>query len=179
MSLEQKIFGLIANTREDARRKVVLEFLNENFGTGKEDLASRYEYTVEKYKDYSIILKRPGNRKKGFDFSVNTIGIFYKKTRRYTAPSFDDIKNALSYSKEHFSTEYELVKQIIEQIFNVKTYDLSTVQDIKFVDYEGKEHPIAVIVLAIKWIFIAEDISYWNWSGRNKFMNELKEQNLV
>ena len=72
-----------------------------------------------------------------------------------------------------------MVKQIIEQIFNVKTYDLSTVQDIKFVDYEGKEHPIAVIVLAIKWIFIAEDISYWNWSGRNKFMNKLKEQNLV
>lgn len=179
MPLEKKLFKLIANTREDARQKVVLEFLNENFGTGKEDLASRYEYTVETYNDYSILLKRPGNRKKGFDFSVNTIGIFYKKKRRYTAPTFDDIKNALSYSKEHFSNEYESVKQIIEQIFNVKAYDLSTIKDIKFIDYERKEHPIVVMLLAIKWIFIAEDISYWNWSGRNKFMNELKEQNLV
>ena len=64
MTLAKQGFKLRATTREEARSEVVREFLKEKHGEGKEDLASRYEYTVEKYKDYSIILKRPGNRKK-------------------------------------------------------------------------------------------------------------------
>ena len=48
-----------------------------------------------------------------------------------------------------------------------------------FSDYENNMHPIAIILLAIKWLFIAEDISYWNWSGRNKFMDCLKSEDLA
>ena len=46
-------------------------------------------------------------------------------------------------------------------------------------DYENKKQPIAIILLAIKWLFISEDISYWNWSGRNMFMDNLKENSLA
>lgn len=177
MTTVKKIRKIIASSKSEIRKKIVNKFLEETCGTSSE--TSKYEYIVEKYDNYKIILKRPGVRKKGFDFSVNTEGVFYKKKNRYKNPSFDDIKNALSYSKEHFLNEYKSVKKIINQMFNVETYDLSTVQNIKFIDFEGKEHPIAVILLVIKWIFVAEDISYWNWSGRNKFMNDLKDKNLI
>jgi len=41
------------------------------------------------------------------------------------------------------------------------------------------ERPIAIILLAIKWLFIEQDITYWNWSGRNMLMNSLKDKELV
>ncbi|WP_372519644.1 hypothetical protein [Candidatus Ruminimicrobiellum ovillum] len=173
----KRIRKIIANSKSEIREKIIKHFLKENSGTSSE--SSKYEYKVEKYKNYEIVLKRPGF-KKCFDFSVNTKGVFYKKNKNKSEkPKIEDIVKALDYSKEHFSTEYKSIKQIINQIFNVETYDLSSVQNIKFIDAEGKEHPIAVILLALKWLFVAEDVFYWNWSGRNATMNKLREKNLV
>ena len=38
---------------------------------------------------------------------------------------------------------------------------------------------ILIILLAIKWLFIEQDITYWNWSGRNMLYNHLIEMGLV
>ena len=173
------LYEIMAQNRADIRKKVVIEFLKESAGTGSGEKTSRYEYNVEKYSNYKIVLKRPGTFKKGFDFTVNIRGIYFKKKRRYENPSFDDIKSALNYTKKHFQEEYSLVKNEINHIFNVEDYDLSKIQHVQFKDFEGNFHPIAIILLAIKWLFISEDISYWNWSGRNMFMKELKEKNFA
>ena len=31
-----------------------------------------------------------------------------------------------------------------------------------------------LILKVIKWLFIEQDIRYWNWSGRKKFMDYIK-----
>lgn len=171
------LYQIMASSRVEIRKKVVLEFLKESAGSC--NTTSKYEYNVEKYEDYKIVLKRPGVFKKGFDFTVNIRGVYFKKNRRYENPSFDDIKNALKYAKSFYKEEYQYVKEEINKIFFVDDYDLSKVKNIFFKDFEGNEHPIAIIVLAIKWLFISEDISYWNWSGRNMFMNDLKSEELA
>lgn len=171
------LYEIMASSKADIREKVVKNFLKEAAGTEKE--TSRYEYNVEKYEDYKIVLKRPGVFKKGFDFTVNIRGMYFKKRRRYENPSFEDITTALKYAKRKFPQEYDFVKVEINNIFNVEEYDLSKVREVYFKDYENNAHPIATILLAIKWLFISEDISYWNWSGRSMFMKELLEKGLA
>jgi len=182
MSLEQKFFNLIANTREEARRKVVLEFLDENFGSGKGDLASRYEYTVESFDDYTIVLKRPTNLNKGFDFIVCTPGIYYRtgNSRRHQNPAHRDIIEILSEIKDRIGDDsYILIKQIIGKIFKLDHFDISIVQDITFFDADEIERPLPILLLAIRWLFIEQDITYWNTSGRKMLMDGLVEENLA
>ena len=177
--LQEIVFSLIANTREDARKKVVRKFLDENPGTGKGSDCSRYEYTVEYYECYKIVLKRPGTFKKGFDFTVNIRGMYFKKHKRYENPSFDDIINVLECLKRDIPNKYHFIATEINNIFKLKGYNFSKIKNIEFNDYQNNPHPIGIILLAIKWLFISEDISYWNWSGRNMFMQSLQDKNLI
>lgn len=171
------LYEVMATSRNEIRSKVVNEFLKENAGTSTE--SSKYEYNVETYGVYKIVLKRPGILKKGFDFSVNTRGIFYKKQRRYESPTFDDVIDALKQVKLAYPNQYYKVQNEINNIFSVDNYDITQLDQLYFQDYLKQKHPIAIIVLAIKWLFISEDISYWNWSGRNKFMDYLKSNGLA
>lgn len=171
------LYEVMASSRIDVRKNVVLSFLKEN--SGSKEQTSKYEYNVERYGLYKIVLKRPGVFKKGFDFTVNIRGMFFKKKRKYENPSFDDVINALKYAKENYSRKYNAVKLEINKIFEVEDYNLENVKDIYFKDFEGELRPIALVLLAIKWLFISEDISYWNWSGRNMFMDSLKENELA
>ena len=170
---------LSASNRNDVRREVCNWFLDETPGTGKGDLCARYYYTVETHQDYSIILKRPTGLNKGFDFTVNVTGMYFKKNRRYSNPSHNDILTILSSTKNKIGANYTIVQNIIMQMFNCSQYSFTAVRDITFTDHLGEERPIAIILLAIKWLFIEQDITYWNWSGRNMLMNSLKVQQLV
>ena len=171
------LYEVMASSRGDIRKRVVLSFLKENAGSSDE--TSKYEYNVEQYEDYKIVLKRPGVFKKGFDFTVNIRGMYFKKNRKYENPSFDDIIDALKYAKKYYAENYDSVKLEINKIFEVEPFNLGNVKDIYFKDYTETLRPIAIILLAMKWLFISEDISYWNWSGRNMFMESLKKNGLV
>ena len=76
------LYEVMATSKSDARQKVVKAFLKE--ACGSKDETSRYEYNVEKYKEYKIVLKRPGVFKKGFDFTVNIRGLYFKKNSGFT-----------------------------------------------------------------------------------------------
>ena len=138
---------LPSGNRYQKRQALISCFLNEEAGTGRGDDASRYQYNVESYGDYGIFLKRPTQLNKGFDFTVNVHGMYFKKNRRYSNPSHNDI-------------------------------DLSRI-NAYFLDFEGTPHPIQVILLAIKWLFMEQDCAYWNYSGRRMLFEGLSESGLV
>ena len=122
MALEKKLFSLISNSREDARRQVTELFLEEHFGTGTKELCSKYEYTVETFNNYSVVLKRPTNLNKGFDFIVTIDCIYFKQgsRRRHKNPSHPDISAVLQQVKNNISsTEYQKIKNIICNIFKL------------------------------------------------------------
>ena len=182
MPLEKKLFTLVANSREDVRRKVVLEFLDEKFGTGKGELTSRYNYTVEQFSEYSVILRRPATLNWGFDFVVETPGIYYKQEggRRHQNPSHKDIVQILHQVKNNIGVDkYERVKNLIWEIFSLKDFNINDISDISFFDADGIARPLSILLLAIRWLFIEQDITYWNTSGRSMLMNHLLEQDLA
>ena len=181
MPLTREIHELLAGSRMEVRREIVELFLNEQCGTGKGELSSKYEYKVEQYNDlYSILLKRPAALNKGFDFVVHIDGMYFKSSRRHTNPSHNDIIQTLQQVKSSISKEqYENIEISIRNVYNLQEFDVSSISNIYFTDCDNLQRPIGIIILAIKWLFIEQDVTYWNWSGRAMLMNELEEKALV
>ena len=171
-------YRLPIGNRTQKRHALILHFLNEAPGTGNNDGASRYQYNVESFGEYGIFLKRPTQLNKGFDFTVNVQGVYFKKNRRYSNPSHADIFEALDCCKEECPNEYGAVRQAIIKIYTCEDVNLSNI-NAHFRDYEGRKHPIQVILLAIKWLFMEQDCAYWNYSGRKMFFEGLTAHGLV
>lgn len=164
--------------RVQKREALISCFLNEAAGTGKGEYTSRYQYNVETYGDYGIYLKRPTQLNKGFDFTVNISGMYFKKNKRYSNPSHHDIFNALASCQHDYPQEYDKVKNAIFSIYNCEEVSIADI-DAYFCDFDGTEHPIQIILLAIKWLFMEQDCAYWNYSGRRMFFEGLSENELV
>ena len=171
---------LISNNRCNIRKEVVNWFLEEPPGTGKGNECSKNTYVVETYKDLTITLERPANLNKGFDFIVNVNGMYFMSTRRHRNPSHPDIIDAL---KQVYNSDHDLynkkIKPLIQNIYDCKNVLFDDNSIACFLDYEEKQRPIEIILLSIKWLFIEQDITYWNWSGRKMLYEGLKEENLI
>lgn len=178
--MERQIFyfTLPSGNRETKRLALVSQFLNEAPGSGNGDSASRYQYNVETFQNYSIYLLRPTRLNKGFDFTVNISGLAFKKSRVYHAPSHDDIIDALESCKANNPSEYPRIKSAIHDIYNCEDPDLSLIHA-DFYDFNGVSHPIQIILLAIKWLFMEQDCAYWNYSGRQMFFDALCSSDLA
>ncbi len=171
-------YSLPSGDRFTMRENLIQTFLGEQPGTGNGNNASRYRYNVEQFGNYSIFLNRPTQLNKGFDFTVNINGLFFKKNRRYSSPSHQDIIDALTDCKINFPHIYPSIAQKLQQI-----YDCEPVFPVPsggtFCDYTGNRHPIEIILLAVKWLFMEQDCAYWNYSGRAMFYNVLRENELI
>ena len=171
-------YQLPSGDRNQKRQALIACFLDEDSGIGTGNDASRYQYNVETYGEYSIFLKRPTQLNKGFDFTVNIQGVYFKKNRRYSKPSHQDIFDALACCKDEYPNEYDAVRASIIDIYHCNDIDLSHIHAY-FRDFEDVEHPIQIILLAIKWLFMEQDCAYWNYSGRRMFFDGLTDNSLV
>ena len=139
------------------RKNLIQTFLCESPGIGTGDDASRYQYNVEQFGDYGVFLKRPTQLNKGFDFTVNIKGLFFKKNRRYSNPSHQDIIDALTDCKINFTQTYPIIAQKLQEIYECNPVSL-TPSGATFRDYAGNEHPIEIILLAGKMVIYRDRI---------------------
>ena len=167
-------YSLPLGDRISMRKNLIQTFLCESPGIGTGDDASRYQYNVEQFGDYGVFLKRPTQLNKGFDFTVNIKGLFFKKNRRYSNPSHQDIIDALTDCKINFTQTYPIIAQKLQEIYECNPVSL-TPSGATFCDYAGNEHPIEIILLAVKWLFMEQDCAYWNYSGRAMFLTFCKK----
>ena len=172
-------YTLQANNRVDIRNELVSLFLKEQPGTGKGDDCSAYRYMVETFNHYSVVLNRPVGLNKGFDFTVNIDGMKFKKKRTYSYPSHQNIVDILQAVKNANPIQYQSVALEIRNIYNCSSPNLQNVAGITFLDYTNTPRPIEIILLAIRWLFVEQDITYWNWSGRNMLFSSLQNLGLV
>lgn len=167
---------VISGDRRVIRRQVIIKFLEEEPGTGTGENSSKYIYYVERLYDGSrIFLRRPAPLNKGVDFEVNVENIKFRDRGKVTMPSHADIINDLSCKKEDNGNEYRKVQLIIEKLYNCEMVTDNDYRDISF----ECGHPIEAILKSIKWLFIEQDVTYWNWSGRAMLYNKLKDEELV
>jgi hypothetical protein len=102
----------------------------------------------------------------------------FKKNRKYSNPSHNDIFEALNCCRNRCPDEYDTVRNAIIAIYECVDVDLSHI-NAYFLDYEGTKRPIQIILLAIKWLFMEQDCAYWNYSGRGMLFKGLTDDGLV
>lgn len=162
--MEKKLHLNITSTdRKGIRSEVVNAFLAEEPGTGTGDKASKYYYTVETLKNGKVIyLKRPAGLNKGFDFEVNVEeGHFGGRIK--TRPRHEDIINDLEIKKSENENEYLKLRKLIDEVYKCNSIDDGEIENINL----SEGYDVEIIIKVIKWLFIEQDITYWNYSGRD------------
>lgn len=153
-------------TRNEVRMRVINALSQETPGTGNGDDASKYIYYVETLASGDrVYLQRPANLHNGFDFLVCVENTNYapagQRSRNY--PKHEDLGADLQKKKqenlEMYTRLYVLLKRVFEchDVFEQKYSGI----------YFNSGLPVDHILKTIKWLFIEQDIRYWNYSGRN------------
>lgn len=157
--------------RNKVRMAVVDELSKEQPGQGKGDLASRYTYYVETLSDGNrIYLKRPANLHNGFDFVVGVENYnFNPSGRRRNYPKHDDIIQDLISKKKESAEQYNNLFSVL-----LKVYKCDLINEYKMNIEFKSGYSSELIIKTLKWLFIEQDIRYWNYSGRDMLWNVIK-----
>lgn len=159
---------IFSSDRSLMRKEIIKLFLEEKPGTGRGDLTSRYQYVVLKKKEHEVYLKRPAQFNNGFDFTLNVSNInFNKSGRATTRPTHGNIIDDLKLKKQSNKSLFQELVNQIDKIYNCELADK------KQFDFEiGLDSEI--LLECIKWLFIEQDVTYWNYSGRAMFYSGIK-----
>ncbi len=153
-------------TRNEIRMRVIDELSKEEPGTGRDDLASRYVYYVETLSNGDrVYLQRPANLYNGFDFLVCVENANYAPSgkRRRNFPKHEDINADLVKKKEENPEMYGRLYDLLKSVYECHDVSEEDIASVKFSSGLPTDH----VVKVIKWLFIEQDIRYWNYSGRN------------
>lgn len=149
------------------RKFVVLKFMEENPGKGTGKLVSRYKYIIEKFQDgRRLYLIRPAQFKMGFDFQIWMEN--WNKEDSDKMPSYKDIIYDLRLKKQENQNYFNQLLKAIDKVFicedDNRILNWLKANGINFSVGES----LKVLLKIIKWMFIEQDIRYWNFSGRFK-----------
>jgi hypothetical protein len=162
--------------RNQIRNYVITTFLSEQPGTGKNIYCSKYIYITEHPSTNRLIyLKRPAGLNKGMDFTIHICNTRFRTKGAVDMPSHKNIIADLSSKLSTSPTLYANIRALINNVFNsVHVTSHQCLQNTITAGLLTTEE----VIMAIKWLFIEQDVTYWNWSGRNMLFNELQSQNL-
>ena len=155
--------------RKELRKTFINLLLDEDAGTGTGALTSKYVYVTKVLQDgREVLLNRPAMFNKGFDFTVSVsntnFNSYIKKKRSSSKPTHDNIFHDLKNKKKSSPRLYKQLIVQIELIYNCKRP--------KTTHFNFKTgHPSDLILECIKWLFIEQDVTYWNYSGRAMLYN--------
>lgn len=152
--------------RNQVRMRVVDKLAEEEPGIGSGDKASKYIYYVETLLNgYRVYLQRPANLHNGFDFLVCVENTNYAShnERRRNYPKHEDIHYDLEGKKAENPMMYKKLYELLLRVYECHDISDSEMNSIHF----NSGFPVDHILKTIKWLFIEQDIRYWNYSGRN------------
>lgn len=178
---------LVGKNRTEQRRKIVHKLLTESHGYLKkngEKKVTRYRYDVERLADgRSIYLKRP-TRNAGFDFQVWVEKIdgykdgkpsYYTKEEKNQKkkPKKYDLLEDLKGKKKKNSQLYSKLLRMIERVGNCEDPKNILTKPRKL-DFK-KGYSTEMLLKSFKWLFIEQDIRYWNYTGRKMLLKAIKK----
>lgn len=166
----------VTGTRPELRKRIHDVFSAEQPGTGKGEKASRYLYFVERLADgRRIFLKRPTWLNKGVDFMVCVEHTHFRQGRYSDMARFSDIINDLALKKDDAPRVYSRAKSLIRKVYHCHELNDTEYRGLNF----PNGHSIELMLKLLKWLFIEQDVTYWNYSGRAKLYDGLKDSGLV
>jgi len=166
-------------TRHEIVQKVINTFINTEYQERGKGV--QFRYPVEQLPDDTQLLPdstqlfiiRPGGLQKwNFDFKVNvTPEMGFGKGKH------EDIASDIRNKKHENPQKFGQLQEAISEIFSCSENDVGQVL-IKYPDLQTSFQTgakVEVLLKVLKWMFIMEDIVYWNFEGRLKLYNYLNE----
>lgn len=161
-----KTISIMESSREAYRLKVATLFVSETHGSSTTRTDYTYYVEQDSVSGRRVYLQRPASLNKGFDFTIHVENAqFHYKD----IPRHDDLKNDLLAKKAEDPIAFAKLKVLFEKVFLCQPID----------DAEYQEYPfktglsVEIVFKTIKWLFIEQDITYWNWSGREMLYGHL------
>jgi hypothetical protein len=170
-------------TRHEIVQKVVNIFINTEYE--QRGRGVKFWYPVEQLpislqlpllseeKDNRLFIFRPGGLQKwNFDFKVNvTPEMGFGKGKH------EDIALDIRNKKQENPQKFSKLLEAIDKIYSGSENDVDKVL-VKYPDLQASFQTgaqVDILLKILKWMFIMEDIVYWNYDGRAKLYNFLKE----
>lgn len=151
-------------TRKGLRRKVLDAWL-------EEEENSRYRYNVETCSNgKKVYLLRPTWLNKGLDFQINLEGF---KSKSQEAPKHGDLISDLEDKKHESPEKYKQLRQAIDEVYGCVEPEDALKKHAGVTFKSGLS--VDTVLKLLKWLFIEQDLTYWNNSGRRMFMNAIKD----
>jgi hypothetical protein len=155
--------------RHEIVKKVVNTFIETEYN--KKAKGVKFEYPVENLSNgQQLFIGRPGH-KKNFDFEVkvpSNIGLG-KGTHIEIAT---DLRNKKQENEQKFENLLNAITQIYDCSENDVDRILSNYPDLNNSFQTGAQ--VSIILKVLKWLFIMEDIIYWDNEGRAFLFNFFK-----
>lgn len=158
-------------TRHEIVQKVVDTFITTEFKERGKGI--RFLYPVEKFSDGDLLyLRRPGGLQKwNFDFKVDV-----KEEMGLSKGRHDDITTDIRNKKEENPQRFEELRLAVSEVYECSECDVDRVLN-EHADLQSSFKTganVEVLLKVLKWMFIMEDIVYWNYEGRKKLYNYLQ-----
>lgn len=135
----------------------------------EEEPSKNYIYIVEELEDGRVIyIKRPTKRF-NFDFEIWVEKWDGRNDKR---PSHDDIIEDLKAKRQENFSAFKKLWRAIERVYQFEEAD-EVLTSFKLSFKKGL--PLEMLLKILKWMFILEDMYYWNYKRRSKLMEELKK----
>lgn len=166
METRETCFFSNEGTRNEVRMRVVRKFAQEAPGIGPGDDAHRCRYYVERLQSGDrVYLRRPARLHNGFDFLVCVENANYAAPgqRRRNFPKLEDLTEDLKAKKAENPAMYARLYALLRQVYECHDVGDGETAPLSFSSGLPADH----ILKTIKWLFIEQDIRYWNYSGRS------------
>lgn len=170
----KKTVSINASSREEYHRQLIMLFLEEEHGTSEE--WNYYDYYVETGENgKKIYLHRPAYKNKGMDFEVRVedyqfrYGKYGNVISSGNRPSHSEIWNDVHEKVVENPGDGQKLKELITDIYNCEEPNETLVDSCHF----ATGLPLDLLLYTIKWLFIEQDMTYWNQSGREMNYNGL------
>lgn len=166
-------FQLRNKPREELRKMAVEKFLSEKGGYWKDGKkhVTRYKYFVEKLSDRRrVFILRPTYLNKGIDFQVWVEKMNGVEDKR---PSHKDIFNDLILKKKESPQKFPNLMKAVNEVWLCKEPE----DVIGELNKEFKNgFSVELLLKILKWLFIEQDITYWNYDGRGMLKMAIDEK---
>lgn len=176
MAVERTIveWQLQEETREKLRVAVLMKWAEEIRGNA--NAFQRYRYNVEQLPNGSLVyLHRPAFKNKGCDFVVHCDPAIPRDDgKRYKNPRHDDLTGELKLVSQQITGGNTRVLAAAEAVWrceNVATICALLCNDINDPEWAFRAERALKVA---KWLFIEQDITDWNTSGRDMLMNGIR-----
>jgi len=170
----QLTVSIKASTREEYHKKLIMLFLEEKHGTSEE--WNYYDYYVENGKNGKrVYLHRPAYKNKGMDFEVRVedyqfrYGKYGNIISTGNRPKHDEIWADVYNKVVENSEDGQKLKGLITQVYNCEEPNEDIITSCRFTT----GLPLDLLLYTIKWLFLEQDMTYWNQSGREMNYNGL------